>query len=311
MFGSGFPVPPPYNARLCRSAGCTDLANIDNPAAEMAPEGFFRVALGVEYKGSRYSGWQRQSTGVLTVQETLEKALSKVADSPISLQCAGRTDAGVHACGQVVHFDTQVDRSLKAWVMGANINLPHDISVSWAKIMPAHFHARFKAIARRYRYVIYNDPIRPAHLAEEVTWNHRPLRIEPMREAAQVLLGTHDFTSFRAKACQAKSAIKTIHHLRLWQSGRLIVLDIRANAFLHHMVRNIAGVLMAVGCGERPVAWVSEVLAARERRLGGVTAHPYGLYLVDAEYPESTPVPKRPLGPLFLGHIPELDGPQG
>ncbi len=165
------------------------MANIDNPAAEMAADGFFRIALGVEYKGSRYRGWQRQASGVLTVQETLENALSKVADSPVSLLCAGRTDAGVHACGQVVQFDTPVERSMKAWVMGANINLPHDVSVSWAKVMPAHFHARFKAIARRYRYVIYNDQIRPAHLNEEITWNHRPLDVERMAEAAQYLVG--------------------------------------------------------------------------------------------------------------------------
>lgn len=270
-----------------------------------------RIALGVEYKGARYRGWQRQQPGVRSVQETLEDALSEVAAAPIALHCAGRTDCGVHATGQVVHFESPVSRPLKAWVMGTNANLPSDISVTWVKPVSDEFHARFSAMARRYRYVIYNDPIRPAHLAEEVTWNHRPLRVEPMREAAQVLLGTHDFTSFRAKACQAKSAIKTIHHLRLWQSGRLIVLDIRANAFLHHMVRNIAGVLMAVGCGERPVEWVGEVLAARERRLGGVTAHPYGLYLVRAEYPEHLPLPERPLGPLFLGHIPELDDPQG
>lgn len=136
------------------------MANIDNPAAEMAAEGFSRIALGVEYKGSRYCGWQRQASGVLTVQETLEDALSKVAASPVSLMCAGRTDAGVHACGQVVHFDTQAERTMKAWVMGANINLPHDVSVTWARVMPATFHARFKAIARRYRYVIYNDQIR-------------------------------------------------------------------------------------------------------------------------------------------------------
>ncbi len=161
------------------------MANIDNPAAEMAAEGFFRIALGVEYKGSRYRGWQRQASGVLSVQETLEDALSKVADSPVSLMCAGRTDAGVHACGQVVHFDTRVERSMKAWTMGANINLPHDISVSWAKVMPAHFHARFKAIARRYRYVIYNDQIRPAHLNQEITWNHRPLDEQRMAEAAR------------------------------------------------------------------------------------------------------------------------------
>ena len=186
----------------------------------MAADGFSRIALGVEYKGSRYCGWQRQANGVLTVQETLENALSKVAASPVSLMCAGRTDAGVHACGQVVHFDTRAERSLKAWVMGANINLPHDISVSWAKVMPAHFHARFKAIARRYRYVIYNDQIRPAHLNQEVTWNHRPLDVERMAEAARYLLGVHDFSAFRAGQCQAKSPIKEMHHLRVTRHGR-------------------------------------------------------------------------------------------
>lgn len=268
-----------------------------------------RIALGVEYKGARYRGWQRQQPGVRSVQETLEAALSKVAAAPISVSCAGRTDAGVHASGQVVHFDSPVERPLKAWVLGANANLPPDISVTWVQPVSDAFHARFSAMARRYRYVIYNDPIRPAHLAEEVTWNHRPLDIQRMRAAAQVLIGTHDFTSFRAKECQAKSPIKTVHHLRLWQNDRLLVLDIRANAFLHHMVRNIAGVLMAVGCGDRPVEWVAEVLAARERRQGGVTAHPFGLYLVRVEYPDDLQVPERPLGPLFLGRVPELEGP--
>lgn len=268
-----------------------------------------RIALGVEYKGARYRGWQRQQPGVRSVQETLEAALSKVAAAPISVSCAGRTDAGVHASGQVVHFDSPVERPLKAWVLGANANLPPDISVTWVQPVSDAFHARFSAMARRYRYVIYNDPIRPAHLAEEVTWNHRPLDIQRMHAAAQVLIGTHDFTSFRAKECQAKSPIKTVHHLRLWQNDRLLVLDIRANAFLHHMVRNIAGVLMAVGCGDRPVEWVAEVLAARERRQGGVTAHPFGLYLVRVEYPDDLQVPERPLGPLFLGRVPELEGP--
>ncbi len=284
------------------------MANIDNPAAEMAPEGFYRVALGVEYKGSRYSGWQRQLTGVATVQEELEKALSKVANWTFSLQCAGCTVAGVHGFGQVVHFVTPVDRSLKAWVMGANINLPHDISVSWARVMPAHFHARFKAIARRYRYVIYNDQIRPAHLNEEITWNHRPLDVERMAQAAQYLIGTHDFSAFRAGQCQAKSPIKKMHHLRVTRHGKMIVLDIRANAFLHHMVRNIAGVLMTIGAGERPVEWMKEVLESRERRSGGVTAHPYGLYLVQVEYHDEFPLPERFIGPHFLTGFSDLDG---
>ena len=274
-------------------------------ANEIATDGVFRIALGVEYKGSRYRGWQRQEKGVATVQETLERALSRVAARPVDLMCAGRTDASVHASGQVVHFDTVVDRPLIAWVMGANANLPGDISVTWAKVMPAHFHARFKACARRYRYVIYNDQIRPAHMAEEVTWNHRPLDVERMREAARVLVGTHDFTSFRALKCQAKSPVKTVHHFEVTQHGRLIVLDVRANAFLHHMVRNFAGMLMTIGAGERPVEWAREVLEACDRREGGVTAHPYGLYLVQVEYPSEFELPQRYLGPHFLSGLPD------
>lgn len=261
------------------------------------------MALGVEYKGARYRGWQRQEAGTPSVQEALERALAKVADAPVSVVCAGRTDACVHGSGQVVHFDTEAQRPLRAWVMGTNANLPPDISVTWAQPMPPEFHARFSAVARRYRYVIYSDPVRPAHSAEEVTWNHRPLDVVRMREAAQALVGTHDFTSFRAVQCQAKSPIKTLHHLKVIEHGRFIVLDIRANAFLHHMVRNIAGVLMAIGAGEREPSWAAEVLAARDRRQGGVTAYPYGLYLVRVEYPDSFELPSRYLGPHFLSAL--------
>ena len=198
-------------------------------AAEMAAAGFSRVALGLEYKGARYRGFQRQGGKVASIQGCLEDALSKVAGgAPVTIHCAGRTDASVHSSGQVVHFDTTVERSLHAWIMGANMNLPKDISVTWAKIMPAHFHARFSAVARRYRYVIYNDPIRPAHMAEEVTWNHRPLDVARMREAAAHLVGTHDFTSFRAVQCQAKSPVKTVHHLEVIEHGCFIVIDVRA-----------------------------------------------------------------------------------
>ncbi|WP_289536395.1 tRNA pseudouridine(38-40) synthase TruA [Pseudomonas sp. SO81] len=277
-------------------------------AAEMAAPGVSRIALGVEYKGTRYRGWQRQDSGVPTVQESLEKALSQVAAEPIGLMCAGRTDAGVHASGQVVHFDTRAERPLKAWVMGANANLPADISVTWAKVMPAHFHSRFKACARRYRYVIYNDHIRPAHMAEEVTWNYRPLDVARMREAARHLVGTHDFTSFRAVQCQAKSPVKTVHHLEVIEHGRFIIIDVRANAFLHHMVRNFAGVLMTIGAGEREPSWVLDALASRDRRAGGVTAHPYGLYLVQVEYPEEFELPQRYLGPHFLSSLPQSFG---
>lgn len=281
----------------------TEQQDLRATAAEVAAVGVQRIALGVEYKGARYRGWQRQESGVPSVQEALERALSKVAAAPLSVICAGRTDAGVHGSGQVVHFDTMVERPLKAWVMGANANLPPDISVTWAQPMPADFHARFSAVARRYRYVIYNDPVRPAHMAEEVTWNHRPLDVARMCAAARHLVGTHDFTSFRAVQCQAKSPVKTLHHLRVSEHGRFIVLDVRANAFLHHMVRNIAGVLMSIGAGEREPDWAAEVLAARDRRQGGVTAHPYGLYLVRVEYPERFALPARYLGPHFLSAL--------
>ncbi len=280
---------------------------IPTTAADSAAVGVSRIALGVEYRGSRYRGFQRQRAGVPSIQESLERALSKVAGgAPVTLSCAGRTDALVHASGQVVHFDTSVERTMHSWAMGANLNLPSDISVTWAKAMPREFDARFSAMARRYRYVIYNDQIRPAHMAEEVTWNHRPLDIERMRAAARYLVGTHDFSAFRARQCQAKSPIKTVHHLELLEHGRFIVLDIRANAFLHHMVRNFAGVLMTIGAGERPVEWVGEVLESRVRRTGGVTAHPYGLYLVQVEYPAEFELPQRYLGPHFLSGLPDV-----
>jgi len=275
-------------------------------AADMAAVAVSRIALGVEYKGARYRGYQRQVDGVPSIQETLERALSRVAGGqPVSLTCAGRTDALVHASGQVVHFDTTVQRSPHAWVMGANANLPADISVTWAQQMPMGFDARFSAVSRRYRYVIYNDPIRPAHLAQEVTWNHRSLDIVAMRKAAAMLVGTHDFSAFRASQCQAKSPVKTVHHLELLEFGRLIVIDIRANAFLHHMVRNIAGVLMTIGAGQQPVDWARQVLESRRREQGGVTAHPYGLYLVHVEYPAQFDVPERYLGPHFLSGLPD------
>ena len=197
----------------------------------------------------------------------------------------------VHASGQVVHFDTPVARSEHAWIMGANANLPTDISVTWARQMPSNFDARFSAVARRYRYVIYNDEIRPAHMAEEVTWNHRPLDIQRMREASRYLVGTHDFSAFRASQCQAKSPIKTVHHLELIEYGLLIVLDIRANAFLHHMVRNIVGSLLPVGRGDAGEGWLAELLAGRDRTVAGPTATPGGLLFEGPLYPAGWRLP--------------------
>jgi tRNA pseudouridine38-40 synthase len=251
-----------------------------------------RVALGIEYDGSAYHGWQRQGHEPATVQEVLEAALSKVANHPVTVICCGRTDAGVHGVGQVVHFDTTAERDSRAWIHGANAALPGSVAVRWAQAVTTDFHARFSAYSRRYCYVIYNHPVRPALGIKHMTWQYRPLDVEVMREGARALLGTHDFTSFRALGCQAKSPVKTLHELELEQRGPLILLTVRANAFLHHMVRNIAGVLMAVGTGKQPVAWVEQVLAARDRAQGGVTAPPYGLYFMEALYPEAFEIPR-------------------
>ncbi len=249
-----------------------------------------RVALGIEYDGNGFSGWQLQA-GVRTVQACVEAALAKVADHPVRVICAGRTDTGVHARGQVVHFDTRAKRTPHSWVFGANANLPGDISVRWAQQVDDGFHARFDALRRHYRYVIYNHRIRPAIAARQVSWEYRPLDENAMAEAGEGLLGEHDFSSYRAYACQAKSAIRTIYRLEVARHGDYVIIDVEANAFLHHMVRNIAGVLMSIGAGERPPAWAAEVLARRDRQLGGVTAPPQGLYFVRVDYPQRYGLP--------------------
>ena len=243
-----------------------------------------RIAMGIEYDGSRFSGWQRQPHAG-SVQAALEHALSHVADHPVEVVCAGRTDAGVHATAQVVHFDSAAVRSLRGWMLGTNSNLPPEVCVTWAQHVEPDFHARFSAIGRQYRYTILNRPMRPALLRDRVSWDYRPLDADRMDEAGRVLIGKQDFSSFRALACQAKHPVREIYSLDVRRSGDFIYLDVAANAFLHHMVRNIAGTLMAVGCGDRPVEWVAEVLAARDRALSGVTAPAGGLYLVQVRYP--------------------------
>jgi tRNA pseudouridine38-40 synthase len=254
-----------------------------------------RIALGVEYDGSRFHGWQTQQPGVRTVQLELEKALSRVADQPVSVICAGRTDTGVHASEQVVHFDTSARRPPHGWVMGVNVNLPRDVAVLWAVEVPEAFHARFSAVARTYRYWILNRLSRPAIFHRRVTWIHRPLDAGRMHRAGQALLGTHDFTSYRTVHCQAKSPVRTLHHLRVERQGDLLCLEVRADGFLHHMVRNIAGVLIAIGSGEQPEAWAAEVLEHRDRTLGGITAPADGLYFHHVDYPDrfSLPRPQR------------------
>ena len=267
--------------------------------SELEQQPVYRIALGIEYDGSKYYGWQRQNE-VRSVQEKLEKALSQVANEPINVFCAGRTDAGVHGTGQVVHFDTHAQRNDAAWTLGVNANLPADIAVRWIKTVPEAFHARFSATARRYRYVIYNHRLRPAVLGKGVTHCYHPLDADRMHRAAQSLLGENDFTSFRAVHCQSRTPWRNVMHIKVTRHGAYVVVDIKANAFVHHMVRNIVGSLMEVGAGNRPESWIAELLAAKDRNLAAATAKAEGLYLVSVDYPEHFSLPSVPMGPLFL-----------
>jgi tRNA pseudouridine38-40 synthase len=258
-----------------------------------------RYAVGVEYDGTHYHGWQKQK-GASSVQTHLEQAISQVAAHPIATICAGRTDAGVHALHQVVHFDTTAVRSNHAWLLGINRYLPADITVKWIKAVPLDFHARFSATARRYGYVIQNTYMRSGVLRHTSTWIHRPLQIEAMRQAASYLVGKHDFSSFRAQECQAKTAERTVEHLNIIQHQSLLIIDIKANAFLHHMVRNIVGTLLMVGEGKQPASWVKEVLAAKDRRLAAMTTPPTGLHLIGVDYPPEFALPCMPEFIWFL-----------
>jgi tRNA pseudouridine38-40 synthase len=244
-----------------------------------------RVALGIEYDGSCFKGWQTQS-GVRTVQETLEQALSKVADHSISVICAGRTDSGVHGLEQVVHFDTTANRLPRSWVFGTNCYLPDDVNVLWATPIDHSFHARFSAIQRHYRYIILNRSVRSAVHAKQMTWFYPPLEITRMQEAAQFLIGEHDFSSFRAKDCQSKSPIRNLTRLGVSRHGEQVWIEVSANAFLQHMVRNISGVLMTIGCGKAEPNWAKQVLERRNRTASGITAPPDGLYLQSVDYKE-------------------------
>lgn len=254
-----------------------------------------RWAFGVEYDGSDYVGWQWQKDG-RSVQAEVERALGFVAGHAVTLQCAGRTDAGVHATGQVIHLDTGSVRNERNWLLGGNARLPADIALQWARLVPMTFHARFAAQGRKYRYLIANQPIRPAIQASGLAWWRYELDAERMHDAAQGFVGTHDFSSLRAAACQAKSAIKTVHSIRVTREGRFVILDVHANAFLHHMVRNIAGVLLPIGQGKRNRDWVADVLQARDRRASGITAPAGGLYLVGVDYDPAFGLPNpRPV----------------
>jgi len=257
-----------------------------------------RFAAGIEYDGAGFVGWQRQPAG-RTVQACVEEAITKVANHTVRVVCAGRTDTGVHATGQVIHFDSGADRLTNNWLRGINANLPGDISVQWLTGINDEFHARFSATQRHYRYIIYNHTSRPALLRNHVSWQHTELDAGVMALAGQYLLGEHDFTSFRASACQAHSPVRTIYSLEVRRSGLFIYIDIFANAFLHHMVRCIAGVLIKTGCGDQPPAWVGEVLQAKDRRVSGFNASPAGLYLIEVRYPDHFKVPSHARLPLF------------
>lgn len=258
-----------------------------------------RIALGVEYDGSAYFGWQRQKD-VISVQGVLEKALTKLANEPITVQCAGRTDCGVHGTGQVVHFDTSAQRNDRGWTLGINSYLPDDIAVRWVKHVPDDFHARFSATGRRYRYIICNTALRPAILAKGLSHYYQPLDEIRMAQAANYLIGEHDFTSYRALHCQAHSAVRVIKHLEISRQGQFIIVDIKANGFLHHMVRNIVGMLIKVGEGEQGPDFAKDILLAKDRAVAPAMAKAGGLYLVEVDYPEHFSLPKMPCGPLFI-----------
>ncbi|MEM7303998.1 MAG: tRNA pseudouridine(38-40) synthase TruA [Pseudomonadota bacterium] len=237
----------------------------------------------IEYDGSPYCGWQRQSHAA-SVQERVEQAISSVADHPVGVVCAGRTDTGVHALGQVIHFETHAERSIRSWLLGVNANLPPTIVAKSIIPVDADFHARFSARSRTYRYLIINEPVRSALLANRATWERLPLDESLMQEAAHYLVGKHDFTSYRALACQAKSPVREISQFRVEREGPLVTIEVTANAFLHHMVRNLAGVLMSIGRNEHTPIWARQVLDVKDRACGGITASPQGLYFMKVEY---------------------------
>lgn len=261
-----------------------------------------RIALALEYDGSDFSGWQRQlSPEIPTVQQALESALSQVADTEIKTICAGRTDSGVHATCQVVHFDSPVERNEKAWTRGVNSLLPESVRVIWSKSVGEEFHARFSATARRYVYLMLCSRAGSAIHAGKLTTVHHQLNLPAMQKAADHLVGEQDFTSFRAAGCQSKTPFREVLSARMTSRGEIVYLDIQANAFLQHMVRNIVGALLAVGRGEQAPEWIGELLAARDRTRAGIAAPPDGLYLMQVDYPATFALPQTSRMPLLIG----------
>jgi tRNA pseudouridine38-40 synthase len=250
-----------------------------------------RVAIGVAYDGRRFDGWQSQPSGN-TVQDRLEAALAAIGGAPVRVVAAGRTDAGVHATAQVAHFDTDAARPESAWVRGTNVHLPEAIAVQWAARVEGEFHARYSARRRTYRYLLYNHPVRPAVLAGLVGWFHLPLDADAMRAAARHLEGEHDFSAFRSAECQAKTPVRTLERVAVERRGEHLVFELVADAFLHHMVRNVVGALVYVGKGAHRPEWIGELLASRDRRRAAPTFGPAGLYLADVSYPDRWQLPR-------------------
>lgn len=245
---------------------------------------FKRVALGLEYDGTNYNGWQIQDDAP-SIQGSLNRSISKVANESVSCVGAGRTDSGVHASGQIIHFDTHADRDPRSWMLGINSHLDTDINVLWAKIVPPDFHARYSATGRIYRYVILNRPVRSALARTRAWWVHQVLDVATMSTAAGKLLGKHDFSSFRAAGCQSKTPVREMRRFDVTRTGDWIIAECEANAFLHHMVRNIVGTLAAIGRGDAHPDWIDALLQQRDRRAAGITAPPMGLTLTQVEYP--------------------------
>ena len=256
-----------------------------------APQRARRIALGIEYDGSAYAGWQTQAA-LPSIQALIERALARVADAPVSVVCAGRTDAGVHACAQVAHFDTEAQRLRSAWLLGANTYLPRDISLRWVQPVPAHFHARYSTLARTYRYLILNRPARSALAAGRVLCVHQPLDATAMRAAGQALLGEHDFSAFRSAECQSRSPVRVLQRLSVERQGQWVTIELTANAFLHHMARNLVGLLLWIGRRQGAPELAAQLLARRERDARVVTAAAEGLYLWRVEYPPQFRLPE-------------------
>ncbi|UAJ65251.1 tRNA pseudouridine(38-40) synthase TruA [Candidatus Schneideria nysicola] len=257
------------------------------------------MALGIEYNGNTYCGWQKQNNK-LSIQACIEKAISTIANESITISCAGRTDAKVHAIGQVIHFETYSNRKISAWIRGVNTYLPKDIAVVWVKEVSPYFHARFSAVARRYLYIIYNKKIRSAIFSNQFAYYPFFLKEKIMEKAGQCLLGENDFSAFRSAKCQSNTPYRNIFHIRINRNGGYIIIDIKANSFLYHMVCNIIGCLIEIGSGKKPESYIAKILYSKKRPMDAIPAYPEGLYLFEVDYPAHFEIPSRKKEKFFI-----------